>query len=209
MALVQRTRFTTLLKNITGFRGPSDISLGESISPTWDISNSDGLFDDEVAYWVSATMSTPALAANFSGVQVVFPANAPIRRATVDGLIIRPVGAAATAYSIGLTAAAAAPTAQIGCFLRNPFLNQRGSAFGSTNQFFALNTATYQQAATLFGLPAGPITMDLPAGNTDLVLTGNLFPYVIQPNWCLTVESGPVNQQVAAAFWGRYVADQQ
>lgn len=209
MTLVQRTRFATILKNLVGFRGPVSFNLDEAVVPTFDTGGVDGLLDDEVAYWIAPTVTAAPVAAQFSGVQVAFQTTVPLgTRMTVDGFIIRPA-AAVTAYNFGITGPPAAYSSQVACGIRNNYLGRRGNVFGNANNINAILQGTYQQAATLFAAPAIGMTVDLPGGNTDFQPTlASLFPFVLQPGWCFTIESGPVNQQVAAGLWGRFLADQ-
>lgn len=209
MTLVQRTRFATILKNLVGFRGPVSFNLDEAVIPSYDIAGVDGLLDDEQAYWMAPLVTAAPIAGQFSGVQVAFQTTVPLgQRFTVDGFVIRPA-AAATAYSVGITAPPTVYSSQVAVGLRNNYLGRRGNVFGNANALNAILQGTYQQAATLFAVPAVGLTLDLPAGQTDFQPTlASLFPFVLQPGWTFTIEGGNVNQQVAAATWGRFLADQ-
>lgn len=205
MTLLQRSRFGTWLKNVTGFRGPAGLDVGEVLSPVYDLASYDELLDDETAYWISSSATVGPVAGQVSSITVQFPAAAKVgTRASVDGLYIRSA-VAAVVYQFGLCAAVAGGANP--CNVRNNFLGQRGSAIDASTAFSALNLVTRSGAASIFTGFSTNHSIDAAAGlHCDLPTP---FPvFVITPGFSFAVECQTLNTAISAFLWGRYLGDQ-
>jgi len=205
MTLLQRSRFNTWLKNVTGFRGPAGLDVGEVLSPVYDLGAYDELQDDETAYWISSSVTAGPVAAQLSSVTIQFPTGAKVgTRASVDGIYIRSAVAAAV-YQFGLCPAVAGGANP--CNIRNNFLGQRGPAIDASTGFNALNVVTRSGAASIFTGFSTTHQVDSAAGlHCDLPIP---FPvFVITPGFSFAVECQTVNVAISAFMWGRYLGDQ-
>jgi hypothetical protein len=208
MPLIQRSRFSTWLKHITGFRGPFSVSLDGGLVPTYDTSLSDPLFDDEVAHWVAGASSS-TLAGSFGSVGVQLNTNAQAgTRAIVDGFFITPDGAAARSYLVGLANAPNAGIGQTG--VRNNFLGARtDNSFGPANTFNPVVNFSRLNAVSIFTANSTPFAVNGPANTQPFFDPFGKIPFVISPGYAFAIECTTVNINVAMVAWGRWVADQQ
>lgn len=212
MALVQRARFATFLKNLTGFRGPLDLPLQGELRPVFDISSDLPELDDEVARWYTSGTQA-ALAGNFSAVGLQLGSGVPAgTRAVVDGLILT-AQAALINYNIGITAPATTPALQA-AQLSNNFLGSRGSVYTLPQASLgAVQQWGKQAAASIFSGTIGfSIQVTVPPNTvaSTLVFAAPNFPrFVIQPGWVFSVEPTGNNTAVFFSAFGRYYGDQQ
>lgn len=203
MPQVQRTRFTSWLKNLTGFRGPLALNLDAGISPVYNFADDHPELDDEVGLWMT-TANLTASAANFTAIQAKVAAGL---RAVVDGIIIR-AQVAAQSYNIGITGEIAG--AGTNTRVINNFLSARPLVFTSAAVGLGgVLNITQQVAASLFVAGTGAIVVGTLANGADLLLLNPGFPkHVITQGFAFTIESGVVNQPVAASIFGRFYGDQ-
>lgn len=207
MPTVQRSRFTSWLKNLAGFKGPFSLNLDGGISPVYDFSAQEPGLDDEQATWALG-FNIAAVAAKFSlaQVRVAVQTPQPFVRAVVDGLFLLPVGAAAYGANIGISAYSADVAAALA--ITNNFLSVRSLAFSVPP--LSTGAVTGSAAATggvsIFG--AGLFIQLLVPINTPFLLPSNFLRFVVTPNFAFSVESNIVNQGIQGTIWGRYIGDQ-
>jgi hypothetical protein len=205
MPEVQRSRFTTWLKNLTGFRGRLSLNLDSGISPTYDFSSIRPELDDEVAFWYSMT-TVAAVAANFSQLQVIMAGSG---RTVIDGLLIR-AQALVAVLQFGITGLIAAPT-NSAMSLASNFLGNRGPVFAVAAQQLGavLNSRANNSAVSLFSGGGSSMLIDTSANGPTIVLGRDQLPgNVVTPGFAFTVESQALNQRIDVGWWGRYYGDQ-
>jgi hypothetical protein len=213
MTLVQRTRFSDILKILTGFRGVAPgTSLAETIGPTVDVGNFDVLSDDGTMYWSTVSQSVAAVAAQFSAFGVGLAASAkPGTRAVVDGFYYRGVAPNALVVNFGLSQSSLASASNVSQHSGN-FLGGRSPTVPALEQSnFATPTLSRQAAASVFSAFAGSTqnTFDTAGVSPFQPGTGgNPMRWLLTPGWGFWVEASAVNTAVSGFCWGRLLGDQ-
>lgn len=206
MALVQRSRFGTWLKNLTGFRGPFGMNLDSGVTPVYDLGQIAAELDDEQAYWLMG-FSSAAVAAQFSFAQISVGAG----RAIVDGFALQHRTQAGV--RAGLTQSIAGAGSPV--LVRNNFLGLRTPAFSlPAMQLGAVTILTGSQAADPF-TPVGvnsALNVDqlgnvAPGQQTFLEVSTDLA-WVLTPGFSWVISPAIVNCIVQGSVWGRFLADQ-
>jgi hypothetical protein len=200
MTLVQRSRFSVFLKNLTGFRGPFGMSLDQGVTPSYDFSRPEALYDDEVAFWW-ARLSVAQVAAQFSFGQIKVP-NAGTR-AVVDHFYFRAIATGTVHYGIApdIVGATVATTQ------RNPFLSPRPPSFTLANASLgAVVQLTGTSVADPLNItPSAFGEVDITAGAAAQQFDEQ---FVITPGWPFVVAMSAVNVPLEAIVFGRYLGDQ-
>jgi len=198
MPLIQRSRFSTFFKQLTGFKGPLSSDLDTAVQPTVDVNQRAPELDEEQAYWYAQPGSVAGVAGQLQAIGVKISAG----QAVIDGFMIRSTAAASVVIA-GITAEFSGSPTNGG--LCNNFLFGRGSSFNSSQQLFTpIQTMSLSQVSS-FILGIG-MNFELQAGVPLIV---NLPPmFVIQPAWAFVLQGGVVNQGIGGAVWGRWLADQ-
>jgi len=196
--VVQRSRFSTFLKQLTGYRGKLATPLLGLVQPTFDINQRAPELDEEQCYWYCTPNSQAAVVGQISVVGVRCQSG----QAVVDWIFIRQQAAVST-YAIGIAAEFAAGTVNAGA--ANNFLFARGSVFNSAQAQFA-NVQGMNQANVSSPISGQNINVDVPAGQ-GLFLPSPM-QWVIQPAYALVVSPNVNNLPVGASFGGRWLADQ-
>jgi hypothetical protein len=199
MPLIQRSRFTTFFKQLTGFKGPLSSDLDTAVQPTVDVNQRAPELDEEQAYWYAQPNSVAAVAAQLQAIGVKISGG----QAVIDGFMIRSLAAGGIVIA-GISAEFTADSATNGG-LANNFLFGRGSLFNASQQtFIPIQTMNHSQVSSfILGVP---LNFELQA-NVPLIV--NLPPmFVIQPGWAFVLQGGAVNQGIGGAIWGRWLADQ-
>jgi hypothetical protein len=203
MALVQRSRFATFFKNLTGFRGPLDLPLGEGLAPVMDILGTRAPeLDTEQAYWLLQPTSQGPTVGQISAIAAKVSSGA----AVIDGFSIR-VAAAQGIVSVGLGPEFSG--GPISAMAQNNYLSQRSSTFNtSTANFNVITSASLSQVSSFFG--GGNTPWNLDVGTTGQSVIVNIPGFaVITPGYAFIMSPGVNNVAIGGAMWGRWLADQQ
>ena len=201
MTLVNRSRFTEWLKNLTGLRGPYSVDLDHGITPVYDLGNTDvPELDQDVAWWFTPPIFLAASVGNFSSWML----KSNFGKARVKGLILQSA-AAKQDYNIAITGEIAG--AGGGALLANDHLGNRGTSpfSGAIGGFGAVTMVSRQTAASI--LTTLMVQISVAAGASDLIFPFPM-PWIIQPGWALGIESSVVNQVGRVSAFGTAVADQ-
>lgn len=202
MPLIQRSRFATLLKNLTGYRGAFSPDLGASVVPVFDIASAPPDLDEEKAWWFGVPLAFNAVAAQFSSATVKCLSGTAI----VTGIQLGGQ-AGAQSYNIGICADLAGGVATS---VVNNFLNNRGPAYAfAASQLGVVQQVNRQNAASIFAsASAVSLQIALLAGSADFFFQFPL-PFCIQPGWSFGIETSAVNLPLRANVFGTYLGDQQ
>lgn len=201
--LVQRSRFTTWLGNLTGFRGPFSSALLPDVQTVYDIGNRAPELDTEQAYWYATPTSAGPVAAQWSFLQL--KVNAGGGAAVIDTMYLR-AAAATGLYRFGITPEIAGATSS--SLLGNNFLGNRGASYAlAAQQLGSVGWISGSQAADPFAAAGQAFNFDSFTTTGALLVLPPLF--VIQPGWAFTVTPGAVNTAIGGSFTGRWLADQQ
>lgn len=201
--LVQRSRFTTWLGNLTGFRGPFSSALLPDVQTVYDLGNRDPGLDTEQAYWYATPASAGPVAAQFSFLQLKVNPGGGL--AVIDSIYIRAASAAGI-VRFGITPEIAGATSA--SLLANNFLGNRGAAYALANQQLgSVGWISGSQAADPFAAAGQAFNLDVTTTPSGVVLLPPLF--VIQPGWAFTITPGAVNISIGGSVTGRWLADQQ
>jgi len=212
-ALVQRTRFSDILKILTGFRGTAPgAAIGETISPIIDVGDFDVLSDDGTMFWCTVSQTVAAVAAQFSAFGVGLATSAkPGARAVVDGFYYRGVAPNAGVINFGLSQSSLNTGSSVSQHTGN-FLSGRSPTTPALEQSnFATPTLIRQAAASVFSSFAGSIqnTFDIAAVSPYQPAGGsNPMRWLLTPGWGFWVEASGVNLAVSGFCWGRLLGDQ-
>jgi hypothetical protein len=207
VTLVQRSRFTRWLQNLTGFKGPFGVNLDGGITPVYDFSTSQPDLDEEVAYW-AFPIAQGALAANFTSAWVKLAPQTgqqQLLRVMIDAIWVR-AEVATSVVNVGMIAAPAAGGSSV--FLRNNYLGLRGVTFGAAGlSVGAVQLGISQQAASLFVSPASTLQVDVPLA-PHVGSGSQIPPFVVTTGWAFCLETQAVNLPLHGWVAGRIVADQ-
>lgn len=206
MSLVQRSRFSDVLKQLLGIKGAWRADVSDGISATVDVGYPPIELDDGVAYWWLLWNTAAPGAGNIQVAQAYWHPTvdaSPGKRFVVDGFYLRPINASYTVrYGVCQKAAG---ISQAGTDYRNAFLGAQVGAL----PFLTVVQGLATPVATVFGgFTAGLIDVPAPGGAGVQL---NPFPgFVVLSGLGLafTLEVSNVNQALSAVVWGRYVADQ-
>lgn len=202
MTIVQRSRFTELLKNLTGLRGPFTLSLDGGVAPVWDLSSRYPELDTEQAYWYATPASAGPVAAQWSFLQM--KVNTGGGAAVIDSVYIR-AAAATGVVRFGITPEIAGATSS--SLLGNNFLGSRGAAYAlAGQQLGSVGWISGTQAADPFAAAGQAFNYDVFTNTGQLIQLPQLF--VIQPGWAFTLSPGAVNIGLGGSLTGRWLADQ-
>lgn len=202
MTLVQRSRFTELLKNLTGLRGPYTLALDGGVAPVWDLSSRYPELDTEQAYWYATPASAGPVAAQFSFAQVKVTPGAGV--SVIDAIYFRSAAALAV-FRFGITPEIAGATSS--SLLGNNFLGSRGAAYAlAGQQLGSVGWISGSQVADPFAAAGQAFNFEVPANVAQLILLPPMF--CPQPGWAFTIATGAVNQAIGCSLIGRWLADQ-
>jgi hypothetical protein len=203
MALVQRSRFATFFKNLTGFRGPLDLPLQEGLHPVMDILGSRNPdLDTEVGYWLLQPSSTGPTAGQFSAICAKVSSGTAI----IDGFSVRaPAAQAVVRVGIGPEI----PNNPVNAMSLNNYLSQRSPTFNtSVANFQVITSGSFTQVSDFFGGGNTPWNIDVPTAQFSLIFSLPGFA-AITPGYAFVIAGGVANQAIGGAMWGRWLADQQ